>query len=102
MTRLLSLLFAAAPFAIAFLRAGRSHDIRLLWMAIAAIAATAVAIGVTKSRTAATSATFVLATVAAAVVGAVLGGTAVPGLVAVSSAFGVSLAVAAALHVGSR
>jgi len=97
-TRLLSLLFTAAPFAIALIRAGRSRDLRLLWMAIAAFAAAVVVVGVTKSRTAATSATFVLATVAAAVAGAVLGGTAVPGLLAVSSAFGVSLAVAAAVH----
>ena len=47
--RLLSILFALAPFGAAFIRARQSGDLRMLWMAVVAVATTAVSVAAVRT-----------------------------------------------------
>ena len=104
MLRLLSLLFAAAPFAIALLRADQSGDWRMLGMAAAAFCASVVVVvaarsGVVRS-TVVPLVTLIVATLVAAVPRMLYGGSA-PAVLAVSVAFGSSMTIAASLYARS-
>jgi len=87
-----AVVFAAAPIAFALIRALQSgHDLRMLWMAIAALvgAAAAAALGGMnrrrgRGRVAVWLAAIVVGTALAAVVGRLLGATAMIGVILVA------------------
>jgi hypothetical protein len=88
------------------IRAVQRGDRRMLWMAFAACAGTASVLAVAASRKLnprvfVPVATFVVATLAAAITRLFLGGAAAPGLLAVAGAFGLSLAIGATLYTRS-
>ena len=91
MLRLLSLLFAMAPFGFAMLRfVSTGSDLRMLWMACAAMVGAVVVVAIRKDRSPTTSiAIFVLGTLLAGLTGYLLGATAAAGiwLVAIALAF---------------
>ena len=102
MTRLLSLIFFAAPFAVALFRARQAGDLRMLWMAVAASLTTMAVIAAARAvgrRGTAAIVALVLATLTAIAAGALQGTTIGVGLILVAIAFGISLGIAAALYV---
>ncbi len=106
----LAIFFAAGPFVAGLFRAiSTGTDLRLLWMAFAsALGATAaIAIvrargGQSKSAVTLFAAVLVVATLAAGVVGFLLGATAGPGVWMVAFVLGVFLAASCALYSRSR
>ena len=98
---ILSVFFAAAPFAIALIRGTQSGDWRMLGMAAAAFCASAVVVLAARSGVIrgwlVPLAMFVVATLVAAVP-RILYGASPPAVLAVSAAFGLSLAIAASLY----
>ena len=108
--RILSLLFAAAPFGLALVRAlQRGHDLRLLWMALASFIGTAAVTAITKARrrtsalvVASSAAAFAVATVCAGTAELLLGAKAAPGIWAVTSVFGMCCAISRTFDILSR
>ena len=98
---LLSLLFAAAPFGVAFVRAVQTgHDMRLLWMALASLVGATATMAVAKRGSrrpsallASSAAAFLIATLLAGTAALLLGASAAPGIWAVASVFGLCGAV---------
>ena len=102
MTRILSLVFLAAPVAIALFRARQASDFRMLWMAVAALLTTGAVIVVARVARRgglAPIAALVLATLAAIATGALQGTMIGVGLILVSIAFGISLGIGVAVYV---
>jgi hypothetical protein len=103
MSYLLSLIFAAAPFAVALIRAVQTgRDLRLLWMALGGFVAAAAVTVVAKSRrgtprVVSSVGTFVLATLVAGAVAMLLGARAAPGIWAVAGVFGLCFAISGAI-----
>jgi hypothetical protein len=91
MLRLLSLVFAMAPFGFAMLRfVSTGTDLRMLWMTCAAMVGAGIVIAVRKDRSTSTSiAVFVVGTLLAGITGYLLGARAAAGiwLVAIALAF---------------
>jgi hypothetical protein len=110
MTRLLAILFAAAPFVFALLRAFHTgSDFRFLWMAFASFLGAAVVTAVGKSRSgkpkgiiALSTLVLVLATLLAGFAAFLVGATSVVGAGAVAFAFGFCWAAGYALYALSR
>ena len=106
----LSILFAAGPFVAGLFRAiSTGTDLRLLWMACAsALGATAVIAivrargGKPKSIVTLSAAVLVVATLAAGLVGFLLGAKAGPGVWMVAFVLGLFLAASCALYSHSR
>ena len=92
----LSILFAAAPFGFALIRAIRTgYDLRYLWVALASLLGAAVVmligkeyIGGLHAGAALAAASFLTSTVLAVLAALLLGTTLGPGMVVVASAFG--------------
>ncbi len=107
---LLSIPFALGPFAVALLRAFSSnYDLTMLWMAFASFAGAAGVMLVGRSRMqsprvilALSAVAFVCSTLCAVLAGRLFGVTAVPGLLAVAVAFGLSWSVSHGLDTLSR
>ena len=97
----LSVLFAAAPFGFASIRAVRTgHDLRYLWVALASLAGAIVVITIVRGNAGRTSAGMALAagcfftsTLLAVLMALLLGTTLGPGIIVVASAFGFCYAV---------
>jgi hypothetical protein len=93
---LLSLIFAAAPFGVALVRAVQTgHDMRLLWMATASFVGATATMTVAKrgrrtriARLASSAGSFLIATLLAGMAARLLGASAAPGIWAVASVFG--------------
>jgi hypothetical protein len=106
----LSILFAAVPFAFAFLRALRTgYDLRFLWMAFASFFGTAVVMAVAKTWSrrpsgvlALSALVLVIATLLAGLAAFLLGAKSVAGAGIVALAFGVCWAASYALNALSR
>lgn len=106
----LSILFAAGPFVAGLLRAiSTGTDLRLLWMAFAAAVGATAVITVTKARggqsksvVTLSAAVLAAATLAAGLVGFLLGATAGPGVWMVAVVLGLFLAASSALYSHSR
>jgi hypothetical protein len=108
-TRLLSLLFAAAPFGFALIRAVSTRsDLRLLWMACASfLGAMAVrAIGTAGSRMSGalvpSIVTFAVTTLLAAATVMMLGATSAAGIWGMATVLGLCWAASCALDIRSR
>jgi hypothetical protein len=106
MRKLLSVLFAAGPFGVAFVRAVQTgHDVRLLWMAVAsfvgATAATTVANAGSRKLSALLtwSSAFLIATLLAGTTAWLRRATAAPGIWAVAAVFGLCSAVSSVLMI---
>ena len=105
---ILSILCAAVPFAFGLARAFRTGtDFRYLWLAIVAALGTAAVIVLGKARSpnavvAQSAATFVVATLLAALTAFRLGARAGPGVWVVAVAYGLCFATSSALLVLSR
>jgi hypothetical protein len=107
---LLSILFAAAPFAFGLLRALRTgSDIRMLWMALASFLGAAVVMVFVKARgersksvLALSAVVFVIATLLAGLAALLLGATAPAGVWGVAIVFGLFWAASYALDTLSR
>ena len=105
---ILSILCATVPFAFGLARALRTGtDFRYLWLAIVAALGTAAVIVLGKARSpkevvAQSAATFVVATLLAALTAFRLGAKAGPGVWVVAVAFGLCFATSSALLVLSR
>lgn len=108
--RPLAALFAAAPFVAASLRyAGTGSDVRMFWMAAAALIGTALAKFVAKTDNASpkvirwlTMVVLAIATLLAGLTAILLGATAVAGIWPVAFVFGVCFAVSFALFTLSQ
>jgi hypothetical protein len=103
--RLLALLFAAAPFVFATMRAvSTGSDLRMLWMACAALLGAAVVLGVSKARGSRVTsvAIFIVGTLLAVLTGYLLGATAFAGIVPVSVVLAFCFAASHALAMRSR
>lgn len=106
----LSILFAVAPFVAGLFRAfSTGTDLRLLWMAFASVLGAAAAMAVAKARggqpksvRTLSAVVLVFATLAAALVGFLLGATAGPGVWMVAVVLGLFLAASCALYALSR
>lgn len=105
----LSILAALAPIAFALIRAVSAHDLRLLWMAIAAfVGATAVMlVGKVRSRTLRVviplaAAALVVATLLSGVTAMMLGATAAPGIWLMSFVLGLCWTAACAFNMLSH
>lgn len=107
---LLSIPFAAAPFAIAVLRAVRSGlDPTMLGMAVAAFAGAGAVMLRGRARhqprrtvLVLSAAAFLSSALCAVLAGRLLGAVALPGLIAVAVAFGLSSAIGLALDALAR
>ncbi len=106
---LLSLLFAAAPFVAGSIRALQTgSDMRLLWMAVAALVGGVVAVAIARARAATTSlfshavVAFALATVLTGISGRMLGARSGPGVWMIAVVFGLCWAASCVLDVRSR
>ena len=106
---LLSFLFAAAPFALALVRAVQTgHDMRLLWMALASFVGATVVMAVAKagsrkpSLVLSLTGAFVVATLLAGLAAFADGARAAPGIWAVAVVFGLCCTVAQTLLAFSR
>lgn len=107
---LLSILFAAAPFAFALVRALQTgDDLRLLWMAFASYIGASVVMVIGKARSrkpnvalAFSAVVLLIATLLAGATAFMLGATASPGIWAVAFFFGICWAVSCALGILSR
>ena len=107
---LLSVLFGAAPFVLAFVRAVQTgHDLRLLWMALASFVGATAVVAVAKAGSrkpsvvvARSAGTFVVATLLAGSAALLLGATAAPAIWAVASVFGLCCTVSRTLDTFSR
>ncbi len=110
MYRVFAILFLIAPFVAGLFRAfSTGTDLRLMWMALASYVGAAAVMAVMTSRGAPTksvlalfSVVLVVATLAAGLVGFLLGATAGPGVWMVAFVLGVFLAAGCALFVLSR
>ena len=108
----LSIAFAAMPFAFALIRGFRTggHDLRYLWVALAAFCGTTAIITIARPHggngrrvaAALSAAVFAAATVSAVMAGRVLGTMVGPGLLVVAASFGFCFAVFGWLHVRAR
>lgn len=106
----LSILFAAGPFVAGLFRAfSTGTDLRLLWMAFASALGATAAIAVMKARGGQSksirtfsSVVLVVATLAAGLVGFLLGATAGPGVWMVAVVLGLFFAASCALYSHSR
>jgi hypothetical protein len=106
----LSLLFGAAPFAFALVRAIRTrYDLRYLWVALAALlgATVVTALGKPYNRrplavVALSAGAFIVATALGVVAALLLGTTLGPGILVVGSAFGFCCAASCVLRVLAR
>lgn len=107
---LLSIPFAAAPFAFALVRVLQTgDDLRLLWMAFASCIGASVVMVIGKARSrkpnvvlALSAVVLLIATLFAGVTAFMLGATASPGIWAVAFFFGICWAVSCALGILSR
>lgn len=108
--RVLSMIFAALPFAFGSIRAVQTgNDLRYLWVALAALCGAAVALrvgggaGTASNRgTARSMRVFTASTLLAVLMGMLLGTSLGPGLLVVASAFGFCFAVATLPYVMGR
>lgn len=108
--QLASILFGAAPFVVALVRAVRTgYDLRYLWMALASLLGATVVLAVGKARyrkpnmvLALAIVGFVIATLLAGLIALLLGAKAAPGILAVAFAFGFCCAVSRMLDTFSR
>jgi hypothetical protein len=106
----ISILFAAAPFAFAAVRAIRTgYDFRYLWVALASLLGTSAVMVVGKadsrrpnSAAALSAVVFVIATLLAVLAAWLLGTRVGPGSLVVGSAFGFCCAATCALYVLAR
>jgi hypothetical protein len=99
---LLALLLAAAPFGAGVIRAVQTgSDMRLLWMALAALAGGLIAIAVGTRREASARAfalvAFILSAALTVVAGQLLGARSGPGVVMIAMVFGLCWAASGAL-----
>jgi hypothetical protein len=102
----LSIFFAAAPFAFALTRAGRTgYDLRYLWVALASLLGATMVMVVGKAhqrglklRVALSAGAFVIATLFAVLAAVLLGTIVGPGILVVASAFGFCCAASCLLH----
>jgi len=100
----LSILFGAVPFAFALVRAVRTgHDLRYLWVALAALLGAAIAMAMRESRPTRTVVglgltAFVLATLLGMAMALFLGTQLGPGVMVVGSGVGCCLAASCVLY----
>ena len=103
-SELLSILFGAVPFAFALVRAVRTgHDLRYLWVALAALLGATIAMAIRKAHRTRTSlglglTAFVLATLLATAMALFLGTQFGPGVLLVASGCGGCLAASCVLY----
>ena len=97
MRRVVAIAFAVLPIAFGIFRAAetRNHDLRMLWMAVAATAGAMIARALAKRH--APLITFIVATLLAGATAYALGARAWFGIWAVAAVFGICCAVSAAL-----
>ena len=103
--RLIAGLFAVAPFAFATTRAvSTGSDLRMLWMACAALVGAGLVLAVSKARAsrATTAAIFTVGAALSAITAYLLGATAMAGIVPVSVVLALCFAVSHALATRSR
>jgi hypothetical protein len=108
--RAVSILFGAAPFAFAAIRAATTgNDFRYMWVALAAFCGAAAVMGLARARVrtpyaavAASAAAFACATTLAVIAALVLGTRLGPGILVVAAAFGGCLAIACLLRLVMR
>ncbi|HUQ81178.1 MAG TPA: hypothetical protein VM076_08575 [Gemmatimonadaceae bacterium] len=104
MLRLLSLVFAMAPFGFAMLRfVSTGSDLRMLWMACAAMVGAVIVVAIRKDSSTATSAAiFVVGTLLAGITARLLGATAAAGIWLVAIVLAFCFAASHALAARSR
>lgn len=110
MTRVLAMLFAAAPFAFAMMRTldTEGRDLRYLWIAVAAFGGAMLRMAIAlkgprrMTRGALALGVFIVSTLSAAVIAFLLGTTVGPAMLVVSAGFGLCYAMSTYLRMPGR